>query len=572
MPEIAPSAEVSHSGELHIPPSAPSAREAATVAVLSSALFLFHLGSFGLWEPDEGRYAEIAREMIESGGLIVPHLNYVAYIEKPPLLYWATALSMRIFGVNEFAARLPVAIAAVIGVLAGYYFVYRVFDRRRAILAAAILATSPLYAVLAQTLTTDMMLAAMVTIAWFALFLHWREGGRWCWIAYVAMALAVLAKGPVGAALPILATAAFLLWNRELRGSIGRFRVIPGIALMLAIAAPWFVVAAIREPGFTDFYFIGEHLRRALDPTYSHTEPFYFYFPVIVLGLLPWSLMSPLFAWSEVPPNPARRFCICAATVTIAAFSCANAKLIPYVLPAAAPISVLIADGIATCAWPAPGARAAVRPPDSRILREVGPLLSLMGVAAIASAIEAAHFRTPYVMAVRPALVAIGLIMLAGGMVATAMFRARRAAAGLAAITITMAFALIAGGWARIDAEPLRSYADLSRTVAMKEPDATLICYHRYVQSLAFYNRRRVILVGQLNELDFGAKRADDAAQWFPTTDEQLLALWKQPKKSVLLIDQPELERLGARLAPYELIAAEGRKRAIIKSDAADSK
>src|SRR6202041_1451161 len=208
-----------------------------------------------------------------------------------------------------------------------------------ALLAAAILATPPLYALMAQVLTTDMTLTALVTIATFSLYLHWQEGGRWCWIAYVAMGLAVMTKGPVGAALPILSMLIWLALNRELRGAIARFRALPGLLLTILIAAPWFIAMTIREPGFADFYFIGEHLRRAFETDYSHSEAFYFYLPVIAVGLLPWSLLVPFLTWRTASRNPARSFCLVAATVTIVAFSCANAKLIPYILPAVPPRS-----------------------------------------------------------------------------------------------------------------------------------------------------------------------------------------------------------------------------------------
>ncbi|MGH7814176.1 MAG: glycosyltransferase family 39 protein [Candidatus Binataceae bacterium] len=552
------------------PPAAPirAARwDLIAIAALGTAIFFSHLGSFGLWEPDESRYAEIAREMSAGLGWLVPHLNYVVYIEKPPLLYWLTALSFRLFGLNEFAARLPVALAALAGVIATWHFAYRALDRRRALLSAAILATCPLYAEMAQTLTTDMLLSALVTIATFTLFLHWMEGGRWCWLAYLAMALATLTKGPVGIALPVLAMAVFLAWNGELRGAIRRFHAIAGFVLMFALAAPWFIAVAIREPGYADFYFVGEYLKRALEHNYSHHEPFYYYLPVLVVGLLPWSLMAPVLAWRNLPKNPARRFCLCAAIVTVGAFSCASAKLIPYILPAFAPIAVLLADGIAACAWPE--TNDAVRPPDSRIPIETGPMLALLGIAAIAVALMAHHFRTPYVAAVRPALFAIGAILLCGGIATFAMFAARRAAAGLAAIVLTMAFALIAGGWARLEAEPLRSYAALSREVAEKAPGATLICYHRYVQSLAFYNRRRVKFAGSMHELDFGARRAPDEAEWFLKGKDRLLAQWNRPGPTVLVIDAPDLSRLRARLGKFDVIASEGHKRAIFHDEPA---
>ncbi len=545
----------------------PIAYDLAAIVALSLAVCMFHLGSFGLWEPDEARYAEIAREMLQSGNLLVPHLNYVAYVEKPPLLYWLTTLSFWIFGVSEFAARLPVALSAIVGILATYFFALRAFGRRHAILAAAILTTTPLYALMAQVLTTDMMLTALVTIATFSLYLHWREGGRWCWVAYVAMGLAVMTKGPVGAALPIFSTLLWLTINRELRGAITKFRAVAGLLLMILIAAPWFIVMTVREPGFADFYFIGEHLRRVFETDYSHSEAFYFYLPVLAVGLLPWSLLVPFLTWREVPRNPARSFCVVAAGVTVVAFSCANAKLIPYILPAVPPLAVLIADGLVSCAWPATDSRAALRPPDSRILIESGPMLALLGAGVIVAAIAAGQFRTPYVMAARPAMYAIGAILLAGGAFTTSMFVARRTAAGLGGIVVTLAFALIAGGWVRLETEPMRSYAGLSRAIARTAPDAEIICYHRYVQSLPFYNQRRVILLGGRTELDFGSRLDPDAREWFMNNDEQMFRRWENPGRVVVVLDAGDLARMKERFGEFDVIAIEGKKRAIVRRE-----
>ncbi len=551
-------------------PSSPlsaTACDVAAILALATTVFFFHLGSYGLWEPDEGRYAEIAREMLRGGSKIVPHLNYVAYVEKPPLLYWLTTLSFAVFGLSEFAARFPVAMSALVGVLATYFFALRTFGRRHAILAGAILATTPIYAVMAQVLTTDMVLTALVTIANFALFIHWRDGpgSRWCWIAYLAMGFAVLAKGPVGVALPILSMLVFLAWRSELRGAIRKFHVVGGLALTSLIAAPWFLAMTIIEPGFFDFYFVGEHFRRIFDSSYSHTEPIYYYIPVVALGLIPWSMLVPFLTWRDAQKNDARRFCLVAAVVTLVAFSLASAKLIPYILPAIPPLAILLADGLISCAWPGPNSRAALRPPDSRILREAGPLLMLFGAGVIVAAIMAPHFRTPYVMAARPAMILIAAALLIGGGITTATFWRRSRGAGLIALTLTLATALIAGGWARLETESLRSYASLSRAIAARAPDARIISYHRYVQSLAFYTGRRIILLGPKSELGFGAKHADDSGEWFFTNDLELLDLWQRPGTTVLVIDAPDLARLKDGLGAFDVIGAENKKRAIIR-------
>jgi len=532
------------------------------VFIIAGVIFFFHLGAYGFWEPDEARYGEIAREMLAMRDFIVPHLNYVAYVEKPPLLYWVTALSFRIFGIDEFAARLVPAISALLGVLATFIFGNRVMGRRRALMAAAILATAPLYAVMSQVLTTDMLLSALTTIAIFALFLHYQEGGTWCWIAYVAMGLATLTKGPVGIALPTLTMVVFLWWEGALRGSLRRFRAIAGALLVLAIVAPWFIAISIREPGFVDFYFVGEHLRRIFDSSFSHGEPFYFYVVPVIAGLLPWSMLVPFLTWRRMAPNPARRYCVIASMVIIATFSASSGKLIPYIIPAFPPLAVLLADGIISCAWP--DATRALRSPDSRILMESGPLLGLLGAGVIIAAIEAASFRTPYPMLVQPELFAIGGILVFGGAMTAVAFSARLTGAGLSLIVITLAGALCAGTWARLAAEPMRSYASLSRAVAERAPNAQIICYHRYAQGLPFYTRRRVIVVGPLSELRFGAERASDAKDYFFSSDSDLMRLWNRSGDVVLVLDAGDLARLKDRLGNFTLIAVEHTKRAIV--------
>jgi len=532
------------------------------VFILASLIFFFHLGTYGFWEPDEARYGEIAREMLELRDYIVPHLNYVAYVEKPPLLYWLTTLSYRAFGIDEFAARMIPALAALLSIVATFIFAARAMGRRRAILAAAILATAPLFAVMAQVLTTDMLLTALVTTAIFALFLHLQEGGFWCWIAYLAMALATLTKGPIGIVLPATTILIFLWWERALDGITRRFHAIAGSVMILAIVSPWFIAVSIREPGFVDFYFVGEHLRRFFDSSFSHGEPFYFYVPVILAGLLPWSMLVPFLTWRKMPPNPARRYCVIGSMVTFVIFSAASGKLIPYILPMFPMLAVLLADGIVSCAWPAQPRT--LHGPDSRILMESGPLLGLLGAGVIVAAMKAASFRTPYPLLLQPELYAIGGILLFGGAMVTIAFLARLMGAGLSLIVITLAGALAAGTWARIAAEPLRSYATLSRQIAERAPNAELISYHRYVQGLAFYTHKRVILVGPPSELRFGAEHAKDENEYFFTSDADLLRLWHRPGDVVLVLDAGDLARLKDRLGNFTLLAVEHTKRAII--------
>ncbi len=534
------------------------------MVAIAATLFFFHLGSYGLWEPDEARYAEIAREMLLSRNYLMPHLNYVLYLEKPPLLYWLTALCFKVIGQSEFAARIVPALSAMLGVIATYFFALRTFGHRRTILAGALLATAPLYAVMAQVLTTDMLLTALTTVALFAFFLALRRDSRWRWVFYAAMGLGVLAKGPVAIVVPVLAALVFLWWQAEL-AAIARLRPLSGFLLTIAIAAPWFAALSIREPDFVSFYFFGEHLRRFFEPAFSHGGPIYFYVPVLIGALIPWSIVTAAMPWRMSANAEARNFCLIAAATTFVLFSLASGKLIPYILPALPPLAVAIADAVVGCAEAATdrdtGLKYRLR------LSLAAATLAILGGAALATALLAPRLESPYALAVLPALIGAGVIMLAGAALAAICLGAARAQLAVAVIVLTMAGGMLAASFARIEAEPLRSYAALSREVASKAPGATLICYHRYVQSLAFYATRRVVLVGSPSELRYGRDHAADSAGYFLSTDDDLMRLWSAPGTKVLVLDEPDLERLRPRLGGFVVIASESKKRAILRSN-----
>lgn len=552
----------------------------AAVTALALVVLFFHLGTYGLWEPDEARYAELAREMLAAHDFVVPHLNYVPYIEKPPLLYWLTSGSMKLFGINEFAARFVNAAAALIGVVATYFFTLRTLDYRRAVLAGAVLATSGLYAVMAQVLTTDMLLTAATTIAMFAFFLQWLEGGRWWLVCYFAIGAAVLTKGPIGAALPLISGTIFL-WNEgQLRDCIRRFHLIAGLVLVASMSLPWFIAITIRQPAFFNFYFVGENLRRFLEPRYSHGEPLYFYLPVIAAGFLPWSLATLVIPWGSLEPRAVRRFCLIAAATVLTLFSAASAKLVPYILPAFPFVAIAAADGLMAfaqrgetgCTDISPRLRAeASGKVDQRRLILMAILLVLIGIVVFAVGHEAGEFKSPYPGMLVPVLYSSAAAIIVGGIACTAAFWARRLEAGLGLLVGTAAAILIIITYGRIMIEPTRSYAELARSIERQAPGARLICYPRYVESLPFYCRRRVILVGAKTELAYGAAHAADGPAFFFTNQDDLIRLWRQPKSSVLVIDRGALAQIQQRLGAYTVVASDTKKLALIRKSSSSA-
>jgi hypothetical protein len=204
--------------------------------------------------------------------------------------------------------------------------------------------------------------------------------------------------------------------------------------------------------------------------------------------------------------------------------------------------------------------------PDPRRLAAIGPLLGLVGVAAIAVAAYANRFASADPAIVRPALYLGGAIVIVGGLGCFAAFWNRRLSTGLAILVGAAAAVLMVTSYGRILAEPTRSYAQLAREIESRAPGAVLVCYPRYVQSLPFYCRRRVILVGAKTELAYGADHAADGSKYFFTTRADLMRLWNEPQPTLLVIDRWALPPLRQVLAPYQVIASDGKKLAIIRA------
>src|SRR5271163_250511 len=243
------------------------------IAAAALILYLPGLGRPALWEPDEGRYGEIAREMYLSADYVTPRDNYVRYFEKPPLVYWTEAAAISIFGVNEFAVRLPAAVFSAAQVVVTAAIAEVMFGAAVGLLAAVALGLSPLFFGFARFATLDPALAFFMTAALGAFYLaarsndfRSREGRRWFLVSAAMLALGTLAKGPVA---PVLCGAIALSWLLlERRGhEIASMPWLLAIVTYSAIAVPWFLVAAHRNPGFLRFFFVHEHLQRYIENT-----------------------------------------------------------------------------------------------------------------------------------------------------------------------------------------------------------------------------------------------------------------------------------------------------------------
>ncbi|MCI0351383.1 MAG: glycosyltransferase family 39 protein [Acidobacteriales bacterium] len=323
-------------------------RPLLVLGVLCGFLFFYGISNFGLLGADEPRYAQIGREMLERNDWVTPRLHGEVWLEKPVLYYWLEMVAYKLFGVSDWAARLPAALLGTLLIAAIYVFIRR-FRPGAEMEAAIITASAVAIFGFARGVSTDMPLAVFFSVAllgWWAFV----ESGqrRWLLVFYAGLALAALAKGPVAVALAALIIGLFAILARDGRLLL-RSLWPPGIALFFALALPWYVLVQQRNPQFFSEFILSHNLARFSTDVFRHTRPFWYFIPVLLLGLLPWTTLSIAGAVRAVREWKSQReryglFLLLWAVVPIVFFSLSQSKLPGYILPAI-PAWTLLAAG-----------------------------------------------------------------------------------------------------------------------------------------------------------------------------------------------------------------------------------
>jgi len=279
-------------------PTLSPARGTLLLLLLSIVMYLTALGAAPIHRHQEARVAEVAREMSVSGDLIVPRLNGTVRLNKPPLVYWAVLGSYELLGaIDEFAARLPVALCAIAGILLTAALAARLFGPRAGLIAGAVLATTPLYVSAGRRAETDVPMALFAVLALHAFERGFiRQEAGWRWLFFAGMGLAFMSKGVPGVVVPLLAALLYLFWEGRLRDA-ARPSFLGGLLLTLLIIAPWYAVIWKTFPDAAAVFRF-ETLHR-LGEDAPHAHPFYFYLYVLPVQVLPWVLLAP-FAWSGI--------------------------------------------------------------------------------------------------------------------------------------------------------------------------------------------------------------------------------------------------------------------------------
>jgi dolichol-phosphate mannosyltransferase len=318
------------------------------VMVMAALLFFSRLGC-PLQEPEEPRYAEIPRQMMESGQYLIPYLHGQPYCDKPPLLYWAVMGSYMLFGVHDWAARLVPSGAGFLCVMLTCFWGTRTLGPRAGLAAAVMLCLSPRFVYLSRLLTMNSLLCLCVIAALASAHLAIlgpRMRMRWWLASACACAFGLLTKGPVALALVAVPLAVVtLLDSRLVRPSIRQS--IWYVMLALSLAAPWYVALAVHDPEFLQYFFWKQNLVRYVAP-FDHAKPFWYFLSDVTLGMLPWSLLLPAFvrhlrSFRTAPQRPATLgFMVLAFIWTFAFFSLGGSKRAGYILPAMPPLALAL--------------------------------------------------------------------------------------------------------------------------------------------------------------------------------------------------------------------------------------
>ena len=488
-----------------------------TLLIVSLLLLLFAVwvdppGSW-LAEPDEPRYAEIPREMLATGDFVVPTLNGVPYFEKPPLLYWANAGAMAVFGNTNFGARLATRLAGLGTLLVVGFGVRRLWGRRAGLVAAVLFLMGPLPFTFSRLNLTDGVLTFFFTGTMFAALETIRAATArrqtlvLSALTGAAAAGAFLSKGLVGIVLPGGILLLWCLFTRQTR-ALKALLLGPAVPVFLALSVPWLWLAERRVPGFLNFFFIHEHLQRFATPISNRPGPIYYFVTVFVAGFLPG-----LVFFFQGLRNPGRRdpetvfFAIWFAVVFVF-FSLSRSKLSPYLFPAFPPAAALATRGLMASRGRGFGFAAIV----SALLAPIALLIPAARQAALAAGML-------------PIALLGAATLLAG---AIASWRLRRKedlalgalACGWAGLYLSLAFL-----WPHTDlAKDIRSLAMDARAAAASAPAGQVVSYRTYVQGFPWFLESVIPLADHTGELESWWLPPARRAEIFWTKDD----FWKR--------------------------------------------
>lgn len=533
--------------------------------MLLALVWFWGLGHRPLFNTDEGRYAEIPREMLVTGNWVTPRLDGLRYFEKPPLQYWATAAAYAVFGIHDWTARLWTALSSYLTILLAAFAAFRLYGPRAGWLAGAVLAGSFYFGFLGHFNTLDASLAFAMNLTLFGYLLGQRAppGSReelgWMLMAYAGAALAVLTKGLIGILLPGAVLVLYILLRRDW-GRLRRLRLVSGLALFFLLTLPWFVAVSVQNHDFLWQFFMVQQFLRFLTPISHRPGPWWYFLPLLILAVLPW-LYSAVRALADKAQGVVQRdgalspdaFLWLWTAFIVFFFSVSHSKLPSYILPVIPAVAVLTAvtlDRAGRARWIAWG---------------VSVLAGAFGILTGALGPQLVHGTDPAILhAYAPWFMAAGGAVLALTIAAILLRRQRLAAVVVVAAAWLMATRMVMIGGAAFG--PEFSTRDLARAVAAyNHPGAPVYSVGGYQQTLPFYLRRNMILVAYRGELAFGIEHARSplAGRYLPSLAD-FAAAWRTHSQGLAFVPRPVLPKVEALGIHFRIVAENPRWVALI--------
>lgn len=541
--------------------TAASRRYILWLLAVMAILWFANLDYRHLAQPDEGRYAEIPREMLASGDWLTPRLNGLKYFEKPALQYWATAAAFRLFGEHEWSARLWNALTGFLGIVLVCFTGRRVFGARAGLYAGLVLGSSLLYVLAGHIITLDMGVTFFMTLGLAGFLLAQqpaasaRENRLWMHVAWAALALAVLSKGLIGVVLPGATLVIYTLIQRDW-ALWKRLHLASGLVLFVAISAPWFVAVTLANPEFFGFFFIYEHFGRFLDMAHGRYQPWWYFVPILLVGALPWpTLMLDTLAraWTRDHADKnafqPSRFLLVWIAVIYLFFTLSNSKLPFYILPIFPALALLMGQRL-------------TRISGNTLFWHITPtvLLAAAGLAFAPWVARLGSPETPQALfaAYAPWISAAAAVWLLGMLVSLYLFQLESVRRGITAIAVSslVAAQLLNSGFEALSPS-YSAYRIAEQVKPYVKPGSPFYSIGMYDQTLPFYLKRTFTLVGYQGELDFGIaqepqKYLPDVAAFKQAWLAQSYALAIMPPGVYRQIEQDGL--------PMRLIAQDTRR------------
>ena len=522
------------------------------------AAWLAALAGRSLISTDEGRYATLSLAMLQSGDWITPRLNGLLYFEKPPLQYWAGAISMAVFGVNEFAARLWPGLAGLATIAMVGYTASRLWGAATGLRAVFISGGTTWIVLNSHFLSLDAGLCATLTLVLCALMLadhagpEATKGRRWMMAAWAGMGLAVLSKGLVGIVIPGAALLLATLWRRDFT-MWRRLRAGPGLAVLLAITVPWFAAVSSRNPDFAYFFFVHEHFERYLTAIHHREGAWWYFIPYLLVGFLPWTGALPWLARSRRTDFSSALLWSWAAFVFVF-FSASSSKLPSYILPMFPALALLLAERLQ---------HVSARTLQWHLLLPTGVWLALLVAATQSNRFVSSQTPAPAVAALAQGLVAAAALCLAAALGAWQLLGRNRTDWAIALVAAAQMAATLLVMESHDRFGQLKSSDEIARVLRpMIRPDTPVFSVGAYDQTLPFYLRRPVTLVAYRDEFEFGEDR--ETALWIPTIDA-FAANWTRMPHAAAYMAPEMLERLSGLGLSMRVVFQDPRRVVVVK-------